>query len=456
MNLLPTEVPELITPEAPKATYRFSRLGLLLALGVITTCAVLVARTHSKPTKVKTAAVTPNRVLEIGARYAVGLKGFMQLVGSWNEALNAPILKDLSKYQGGEEDALRLAILRGWMSDQWPADPNLTALAVTNEMLRNDLETMHLLRDGKLPMTDPSWIKLKQRHGWMAQLARVQALAVDDPERRALVKGGMRTALVCILAAMFGLLVFALGLVVMFLAFSRWRAGSLTFTLKPVTKAEGGVMVEGFAIYLGLFLLAPTLLDFAPASALPWLRYAVGFVALGCGLVWPIWRGMGACEWHFALGLHRGKGWLREMHAGLLGWLAAVPILVLGMIAASWIADLTDVQPTHPIVDFFFGSPWVKWGAVLLAVIWAPVSEELMFRGLLFPGLSAWLRWFLGISMSAFIFAVIHPQGWAGVPAIMALAAVFSLLRQWRHSLIAPMTAHALNNGLICLLILLM
>jgi membrane protease YdiL (CAAX protease family) len=93
---------------------------------------------------------------------------------------------------------------------------------------------------------------------------------------------------------------------------------------------------------------------------------------------------------------------------------------------------------------------------VFLAVIWAPVSEELMFRGLLFPGLSAWLRWVIGILTSAFIFAVIHPQGWAGVPAIMALAAGFSLLRMWRQSLIAPMTAHALNNGLVCLMVLLL
>jgi membrane protease YdiL (CAAX protease family) len=66
------------------------------------------------------------------------------------------------------------------------------------------------------------------------------------------------------------------------------------------------------------------------------------------------------------------------------------------------------------------------------------------------------LRWVIGILTSAFIFAVIHPQGWAGVPAIMALAAGFSLLRMWRQSLIAPMTAHALNNGLVCVMMLLL
>jgi membrane protease YdiL (CAAX protease family) len=79
-----------------------------------------------------------------------------------------------------------------------------------------------------------------------------------------------------------------------------------------------------------------------------------------------------------------------------------------------------------------------------------------MFRGLLFPGLSARLRWFLGLVLSAFIFAVIHPQGWAGVPPIMTLAATFSVLRLCRQSLIAPMTAHAINNGSVCVVMLLM
>ena len=56
--------------------------------------------------------------------------------------------------------------------------------------------------------------------------------------------------------------------------------------------------------------------------------------------------------------------------------------------------------------------------------------------------------------MGAFIFAVIHPQGWAGVPPIMALALTLSALRLTRGSLIAPMTAHALNNGLVTLLLI--
>ncbi|MCP5560109.1 MAG: CPBP family intramembrane metalloprotease [Verrucomicrobiaceae bacterium] len=160
--------------------------------------------------------------------------------------------------------------------------------------------------------------------------------------------------------------------------------------------------------------------------------------------------------WSDSLGLHLGAGVLSEAGAGLLGWLAGLPLMILGMIAASWIIKYTGEYPSHPIIEVFAGNGWAKLGAVVLAVVWAPISEEIMFRGLLFPGLSAWLRWLLGALSGAFIFAVIHPQGWAGVPAIMALAGVFSLLRMWRQSLIAPMTAHALNNGIMCAMMLMM
>ena len=78
-----------------------------------------------------------------------------------------------------------------------------------------------------------------------------------------------------------------------------------------------------------------------------------------------------------------------------------------------------------------------------------------MFRGLMLPGLSRFLRWVPGVALNAFIFAVIHPQGWAGVPAIMAIATTMCSLRAFRGTLIAPMTAHALNNGLVSLFLVL-
>ncbi len=153
------------------------------------------------------------------------------------------------------------------------------------------------------------------------------------------------------------------------------------------------MLLEGFAIYLALFLFVPWLLRLLSVPFPRWAAYGPALIALIIGMTWPLLRGMQRPQWREALGLHRGQGWLREMGVGILGWVASLPLLVVGMIAASWIMKLTGDIPTHPIVGVFAGNGWAKLGAIVLATVWAPVSEEIMFRGMLFPGLSAWLRW---------------------------------------------------------------
>jgi membrane protease YdiL (CAAX protease family) len=49
----------------------------------------------------------------------------------------------------------------------------------------------------------------------------------------------------------------------------------------------------------------------------------------------------------------------------------------------------------------------------------------------------------------SFVFAVIHPQGFVAVPALMSLALGFTILREWRGSLISCMIAHGMNNALV-------
>ena len=86
----------------------------------------------------------------------------------------------------------------------------------------------------------------------------------------------------------------------------------------------------------------------------------------------------------------------------------------------------------------------------------APIIEETMFRGVLFRYLrdrtGGWSR-FSSVAFAAvfngLIFASVHPQGLIGIPVLTALAVGFSLVRQWRHSLMAPMIMHALNNFLV-------
>jgi membrane protease YdiL (CAAX protease family) len=54
------------------------------------------------------------------------------------------------------------------------------------------------------------------------------------------------------------------------------------------------------------------------------------------------------------------------------------------------------------------------------------------------------------------VFAAIHPQGWVAIPVLGSIALILAALREYRGSLIAPMTAHALNNALAVLMMVLM
>ncbi|NQX90464.1 MAG: CPBP family intramembrane metalloprotease, partial [Halioglobus sp.] len=51
--------------------------------------------------------------------------------------------------------------------------------------------------------------------------------------------------------------------------------------------------------------------------------------------------------------------------------------------------------------------------------------------------------------VNALIFAMIHPQGWVAIPALMSLAVAFSLMREWRGTVLPAILMHAISNGLV-------
>ncbi len=89
------------------------------------------------------------------------------------------------------------------------------------------------------------------------------------------------------------------------------------------------------------------------------------------------------------------------------------------------------------------------WTVVYLgvfAVVIAPVAEEFIFRGMLFPFVKRLgfpkLAWF-GVS---FLFALIHLNAPTFVP-LFALALALTWLYDRTDNLLAPITAHALFNA---------
>jgi len=88
---------------------------------------------------------------------------------------------------------------------------------------------------------------------------------------------------------------------------------------------------------------------------------------------------------------------------------------------------------------------WLRGYLAFFAMVLAPVAEEFIFRGVLFPFIKqlGWpkLAW-LGVS---FLFALIHFNAPSFVP-LFALALVFTWLYEKSDCLLASITAHSLFN----------
>jgi membrane protease YdiL (CAAX protease family) len=177
---------------------------------------------------------------------------------------------------------------------------------------------------------------------------------------------------------------------------------------------------------------------------------------------WPLLRGQSWANHKHALGWTRGKGFIREIFAGVVGYLALLPIFIVGVLFTLLLTilfafveriiapDAPSEPLTHPIMEQLAGGDFKTLLLLLsLAALWAPLVEETIFRGALYHHVRAKWRAAMSGLFVGFVFAVIHPQGFAAIPALMSLGFSFALLREWRGSLIAPITAHAMHNGFL-------
>jgi membrane protease YdiL (CAAX protease family) len=240
----------------------------------------------------------------------------------------------------------------------------------------------------------------------------------------------------------------------------------------------GGIYAETFAVWLVLFLD----LSWLAHRALPeWGFLASGLGALGSlvALAYPVVRGIPWRQVREEIGWTAGRHPVLESAVGLAGIVLELPMLALGLLLVFVMMslqkgmrgmmpvangfDLNDL-PVHPIVPELLRGDWRVWAQVLfLGSVVAPVVEETMFRGVLYRHLrEATRRWgsvlsgLASASVVAYLFAVIHPQGWLAIPALMALSYTFTMLREWRGTLLPGMVAHGVHNGLIMLMAILL
>ena len=137
---------------------------------------------------------------------------------------------------------------------------------------------------------------------------------------------------------------------------------------------------------------------------------------------------------------------LRPVHNGV--WLPLIILLAGLTIVLSEIDNaLRSVWPMpESLVEAFLQlrANWIAF--ILLGVLLAPITEELLFRGLILRGLLQHYSVNRAVVLSALLFAMVHLSPWQFTGAF-----VFGLLSGFLYfrtgSLIPSLGAHALLNG---------
>jgi membrane protease YdiL (CAAX protease family) len=414
------------------------------------------------------------------ARYLVGAASF-NLPGATRQDLY-PQAKDKFD-RGSYSQRLRFAVVAGELAGPEEAREALEQLEYARHRGEVEARPVSIEAAGKLERlyagyekqpgkpilseNDQEW--LRQRMGWFGDLALAPE-GGDAAARAHVLSAARRTFLGMLILfgmALMGLTVgsFLLLLLIFLACLGRLRGGLVCGS------GHGGVYAEAFALYMVLYIVLSLAARFSGLADNNWALGLSGLVALLTLVVlgWPVLRGVPWRQVRADVGLSLGdRPWVQVL-CGPACYLCALPMLAVGLGVMFVLMRLQKTlggeatSPSHPIVGAGLSpSVWLWLQVFVVACLIAPLVEEIMFRGLLYRHLreasDRWGRWFsiaVSVVLSSFVFAAIHPQGWLGVPVLMALASAFALAREWRGSLLPPMIAHGLNNGISTLLLLL-
>lgn len=320
-----------------------------------------------------------------------------------------------------------------------------------------------LLTGGPDAMSPDARDRLRDRYGWLGDLA----LAPEGAEREALFKNTPWAVAFIVFTALVFVTWGLGGLVMGVLAFVFLLTGKLGRGFVP-PRPGGSVYLETF----GVFLFGFGVVHFGGAAlgkALPHhgqivqLATLLGQWALLLTVFWPVLRGVRLTEWRPAVGWSAPRGVWREIGAGVAGYFAGVPLLVLGMIATVVLNFLSshffgppDEPPTNPVLEMVQNADVLTLILFLsLATIWAPVVEETLFRGAIYRHMRGRMGILLAGVFSALLFAFMHSYGPLMTGPLIALGFTFAMIREWRGSLIGAVVAHCLHNSTVMFIMLL-
>lgn len=246
------------------------------------------------------------------------------------------------------------------------------------------------------------------------------------------------------------------------------RRGTWRDPLPALLPNPDGPSGLAIVITIGIYLVGAMLAQqFAHISAeqtrIPgspdWLRAVRVDYTLRCGLAGGLIALLAAYR-PLLSGLTPVPAMWKRITAGVAAGLISLPVcnlLFLGL-QLLWHALWPNEQPPeHEVVQAIqHAGRGIIFEMLLMAVIIAPLAEELFFRGLLFQAVWAWSgRRYVALLISAGAFGLVHlPQPQAVLP-LFVLGLILGIVRARYRSLTACVIAHAVFNSRTMLLLLL-
>lgn len=449
-------------PSAPPSPLGFewpALIAWIVIIGCTATLMTLTARAYNRMAEKGAENPTTLMQINLAGRAAVGLK---QLSNS-GQTETSPFGSVQSFVSQVEETAktpaerIRAITVVGDANSAEEAIKDLDSLLKSNppEQIREDAQALRTIYTSKNPHSLDAATRqgLINRYGFFGRVAVTFNQPKTDPDRAAVLAEAEHTAKrLIVVAGIFGALCIAVGcafiLAVVLAAMQKIRLHYVP------QRWANSAYVEAFAIYLGGFILASMALKSVSKNALAYEWIALIFIPIAIG--WIHLRGESIRQAAYGLGWFWGRGPWIEIPLGIFGYLACVPVIVVGIAISLVLSKMVGATPSHPIEQMLNGTKWETINLFGIACIMAPVLEETMFRGALFNHLRRRWNWLISAAVVAFFFAAIHPQGWTLIPGLGSIAIVLAAIREWRGTAMASIAAHATNNGLVLAMVLLM
>ncbi len=136
----------------------------------------------------------------------------------------------------------------------------------------------------------------------------------------------------------------------------------------------------------------------------------------------------------------------------LIALLLVVPTFIAMNVSVSLVVYLFGAPaPAGETIDPISRSftPMEFGTLIFLAVVIAPIAEEVFNRGLLYSALRQRFHPIVAVTASACVFGFLHPYEMANSIGVAVVGAVIALVYEWRKTLVAPILLHSAVNVVV-------